>query len=157
MLSGAELLAVTQDGDPEKTLHLKMIFFFLQMGGFIGYQRLLEQRQSGVKKKLVQFLLEDHDLDNDIWPWGGEPIFRDGVFCGTVTSTAYGFTLDRHICLGYIQNIDQDTGEKKLVTNDFVLKGGKYQINIAGKLFPAKAGIYPPKLPSAAIIIHGKS
>lgn len=30
-------------------------------------------------------------------PWSGEPIYRNGEFCGFVTSTAYGFTLGKQV------------------------------------------------------------
>ena len=123
------------------------------MGGFIGYDALMKQRKEGIKKKLVQFLLEDHNHEEDIWPWGGEPIYRNGHFCGTTTSTAFGFTLNKHVCLGYVQDIDPVTKERGYVDNDFITKGAKFEVNIAGKFFPAKASIFPPALPSAAIKI----
>ena len=56
--------------------------FNFQQGGFIGHKALLEQKERGIKKKLVQFLVEDHDVELDPWPWGGEPIFRNGVYAG---------------------------------------------------------------------------
>ena len=123
------------------------------MGNFIGHGALLRQKNSGIKKRLVQFLLENHDLDRDPWPWGGEPIYRNGKFAGTATSTAYGFTLDRQVVLGYVSDIDEATGEQNYITNDFVLKGARYEIDIAGEKFPAKVNIYPPTLAPAAIII----
>ena len=127
---------------------------FLQKGNFIGLGALLRQREEGIQKKLVQFLLDDHDLENDVWPWGGEPIFRNGKYVGQTTSTAYGFTLDRHVCLGYVADFDDKTGEANYITNDFILKGAKFEIDISGKRFPAKANIYPPKLAPAEIVIN---
>ena len=53
----------------------------------------------------------DHDTDTDPWPWGGEPIFRDGKYAGRVTTTAYGFSLDRHVCLGFVHDYDEDSEE----------------------------------------------
>ena len=49
----------------------------------------------------------DHDTDTDPWPWGGEPIFRDGIYAGRVTTTAYGFSLNRHVCLGFVHDYDE--------------------------------------------------
>ena len=40
---------------------------------------------------------------------------------------------------------------------DFILKNAKFEVDIAGKRFAAKAGIYPPKLASAAIIINSST
>ena len=104
----------------------------------------------------MQFLVENHDVDTDPWPWGGEPIFRNGVYAGNVTSTAFGYTLDRHICLAYIHNLDVKTGKAQYVNNDFILKNAHFEIDISGKRFAAKASIYPPKLPSAAIVVDPK-
>jgi glycine cleavage system aminomethyltransferase T len=30
-------------------------------------------------------------------PWSGEPIYRNGEYCGFVTSAAYGFTLGKQV------------------------------------------------------------
>ena len=71
----------------------------------------------------------DHDTDTDPWPWGGEPIFRDGKYAGRVTTTAYGFSLDRHVCLGFVHDYDEDSEEnvdspggrqKNLITAEWV-------------------------------------
>ena len=94
-------------------------------------------------------------MEYDPWPWGNEPIFRNGRFVGLTTSTAYGFTLDRHVCLGFVQDVDR-AGSSNYITNDFILKDAKFQIDIAGKRFPAKANIYPPKLASAEIVINSQ-
>lgn len=39
-----------------------------------------------MSKQLVLFHLNDIDPDVDIWPWGGEPLYRNDEFVGTVTS-----------------------------------------------------------------------
>ena len=80
--------------------------------------------------------------------------FRNGKFVGIVTSTAYGYSLDRQVCLGFVHDYDDNTGEAKVLTYDYVLKNAAYEIDICGKKFKAKAGIYPPKLASAAIVIQ---
>ncbi len=36
------------------------------------------QKEQGVRRKLVQFLVDDFDIEKDIWPWGGEPIYSYG-------------------------------------------------------------------------------
>lgn len=53
---------------------------------FIGKVALKRQKIEGITKQLVFFHLNDIDPDSDIWPWGGEPIYRNDEFVGTVTS-----------------------------------------------------------------------
>lgn len=120
----------------------------LQQGGFVGYSALVRQRSEGIRKRLLQFVIDDHVVDEEPWPWGGEPIYRNGVFCGLTTSTAFGFGIDRHICLGYVQDYDTVTGKpRQLHTNEFINKA-RFDINIAGKLYPARPYMYPIPLPS---------
>jgi len=33
---------------------------------------------------------------------------RDGKYCGTVTTTSYGFSLGKQICLGFVQDLGDD-------------------------------------------------
>ena len=42
--------------------------------------------EHGVKKLFVMLLLDpvEHSSDLDPWPWGGESIYRNDEFCGTV-------------------------------------------------------------------------
>lgn len=50
---------------------------------------LQKQKEVGITKRLVFFELEDIDPDKDIWPWGGEPFYRDNEYVGNVTSAGY--------------------------------------------------------------------
>ncbi|XP_038609251.1 pyruvate dehydrogenase phosphatase regulatory subunit, mitochondrial [Tachyglossus aculeatus] len=109
---------------------------------FIGREALLQQKQSGVFKRFTMFILEDHDTDLDLWPWWGEPIYRNGQYVGKTTSSAYSYSLERHVCLGFVQNYDEETGEELVVTPDFINRG-EYEIDIAGQRFQAKAKLYP--------------
>jgi len=98
----------------------------------------LKQRKEGIKKRFIQFLLEDHDLDLDPWPWSGESIYRNGRFCGFVTSTAYGFTLGKQVCLGYVNSHDNE-----VITTNYI-RNATYEIDIASKRFRAKPNLYQP-------------
>ncbi|CAK6436780.1 unnamed protein product [Pipistrellus nathusii] len=109
---------------------------------FIGREALLQQRQNGVYKRLAMFVLDDHDTDLDLWPWWGEPIYRNGLYAGKTTSSAYSYTLERHVCLGFVHHFSENTGEEQVVTADFVNRG-EYEIDIAGQRFQAKARLYP--------------
>lgn len=96
------------------------------------------------------FLIEDHDLDHDMWPWGGEAIYIDGKLTGYTTSTGYGPTLQKLVCLGWVTNRDQNSGEAREVTHDYI-HHSKVEIEIAGRRFPAKGFLYPPAVPSRQI------
>lgn len=115
---------------------------------FIGKEALLEQRENGVKRKYVQLLIDNHDIDNDTWPWGREPIYRDGKIAGITTTTCYGFTNGKPVCLGYIQHLD-DHGIPQHVSNEYILKGS-YEVEVADKMFPAKVNLHSPILQTIA-------
>ncbi|KAG1699646.1 Pyruvate dehydrogenase phosphatase regulatory subunit, mitochondrial [Nymphon striatum] len=115
---------------------------------FIGRDALLQQCKEGVKKKLVLFVLDKHSVDTDVWPWGKEPIYRNGQYIGMTTSSGYGFSLGRMVCLGYIYNVDRITNESKIVTNEYINdRQAVYEINIAGKIFPARPSLKAPIIP----------
>jgi glycine cleavage system aminomethyltransferase T len=99
---------------------------------FIGKEALLKQKETGVKRRLASFVVEDPE----VMLWGGERIFRDGKLMGTTTSGYYGFTLGRAIAFGYVKS-------DEIITPEFVLSG-KYTIDFAGKQYAAEAMLQPP-------------
>ncbi|KAM7348317.1 pyruvate dehydrogenase phosphatase regulatory subunit, mitochondrial [Cochliomyia hominivorax] len=113
---------------------------------FIGRAALEKQRDEGVKRMYVQLLLNDHDHEVDVWCWGNEPIYRDGKYCGMTTTTGYGFTFKKQVCLGFVRNLD-DHGNEMTVTNDYVLSG-HYEVEVAGIRFEAKVNLHSPNLPT---------
>uniref|UniRef100_T1J478 Pyruvate dehydrogenase phosphatase regulatory subunit, mitochondrial n=1 Tax=Strigamia maritima TaxID=126957 RepID=T1J478_STRMM len=113
----------------------------LEKDYFIGKMALLKQKQTGVKRRLVHFTFENHDLEQDYWPWGKEPILRNGQIVGLTTSSGYGVTLDKLVCMGFVH---KGTG----VSNEFVTgKNVKFEIDLAGKKCPVHASLHPPKIP----------
>ncbi|XP_041375941.1 pyruvate dehydrogenase phosphatase regulatory subunit, mitochondrial-like isoform X2 [Gigantopelta aegis] len=120
----------------------------LDKGDFIGRNALQQQKTHGIHQKFVQFLLDDFDVHGDLWPWGGEPIYRNGKYVGLTTTCSYGFTLDQMVCLGYVSDFDEDgKPQLKKYMNKWVMeKDAQYEIDIAGRKYTAKAGIYTPKL-----------
>ena len=104
---------------------------FEKAGGFIGREALEVQRERGVFRRLVQFALEDPEplLYHD------EPIWRDDVLVGSITSGRFGHTLGRSLGMGYVKN---EAGANA----DFLLSG-RYEIEVAGKRFPAEASLRP--------------
>lgn len=115
---------------------------------FIGRPAIEKQAQEGVKKALVMFILDDpeYNYEVDPWPWGGEPIFRDGKFVGSITTCSFGFSLKKHVGLGYLSNPDENGDMQK--TSIQYVKSGAYEVEIAGRRFQVKARLTAPKLPN---------
>lgn len=109
--------------------------------GFVGREALLRQRETGVRRRLVQFLLRNREevLFHD------EPIWRDGVRVGRVTSAMHGHTLGAPAALGWV-------AADEFVTPDFV-RAGRYEIEIAGIRVPATASLTPLYDPGNARIL----
>ena len=113
---------------------------------FIGRKALLEQKDQGVKRLYVHLVLDDHDCRVDPWPWGGEPIYRNGRFVGVTTTTGYGYTLQNLVCLGFIRRYDGD-GKMVPVDAEYVLDG-VYEVDVAGIRYPASVSLRSPILPT---------
>uniref|UniRef100_A0AC35TR75 DAO domain-containing protein n=1 Tax=Rhabditophanes sp. KR3021 TaxID=114890 RepID=A0AC35TR75_9BILA len=107
---------------------------------FIGREALVKQMEEGVSKKFVQVFVQNHDMDTDPWPQGGEPIYRNGVPVGWTTSAAYAITLGKQVCLAYIENKEQT------LTKSFINQGD-YVIDINGRKFKVKVSLHSPNLP----------
>jgi glycine cleavage system aminomethyltransferase T len=69
---------------------------------FVGRDALLRQRDRLLTRRLVMFSL------NDAEPLllGDEPIWRDSMLVGRITSGAYGHTLGRSVGMGYVTHAD---------------------------------------------------
>jgi 4-methylaminobutanoate oxidase (formaldehyde-forming) len=130
-------------GDIDNTdtpLEVGLGFFvdFDKPDGFIGRDALLKLKESGLRYRMPQFLLEDPEP----MMYYGEIIYRDGVPVGNIMAGAYGHTLGASVGVGPVEN------EGGTVSVDFI-KSGTYEIDIAGIRYPAKASLrpmYDPKL-----------
>jgi glycine cleavage system aminomethyltransferase T/glycine/D-amino acid oxidase-like deaminating enzyme len=105
---------------------------------FSGRDAILKQKESGsfMHKRLVQFLLQDPQA----MLYSHEPILRDGVIVGHLTSGNYGHTLGGSVGLGYIEVEDE--------VNKEYLESGNFAIDVGGDQVPAKASLsamYDPK------------
>ena len=101
---------------------------FDKPGGFIGREALLKDKAAGPAKRLLQFRL----LDPDPLLYHNEPIWRDGVLAGHVTSGAYGHTLGGAIGLGYVDAANAPNPAE-----------GGFCIEVAGRRIPAEASAIP--------------
>jgi 4-methylaminobutanoate oxidase (formaldehyde-forming) len=104
----------------------------LDKNDFIGKTALLKQKEEGIKRKLVMFTLEDPNS----MLYGSEPIYRDGVWMENMTSGAYGFKLGSAVGMGYVKS-------EQTITQDWILNG-RYEIEVEGKMIPAKVHIRSP-------------
>ncbi|MBK8938731.1 MAG: GcvT family protein [Polyangiaceae bacterium] len=101
-------------------------------GGFIGKEAVLAKKAEGpLKKRLVQVLVKDPEP----MMFHAEVVRRNGAPLGYVRAASYGFTLGGAVGLAMIQAaepIDQK-----------YLDGGTWEVEIAGKHYPAVASLRP--------------
>jgi len=103
---------------------------------WLGREALELQRARGVGKRQAIFTLDD----SAPLPLGDEPIHRDGVCVGAVTSAAYGHTLGRSVALGWVR--------AQAPVDDAFLRAGRYEIEIAGDRFSATLHLKSPYDPT---------
>lgn len=109
-----------------------------KQAGFIGRDALLEFRGQLLKSRLVLFLLKDpapliyHD----------EPVWRNGVRVGRITSGMYGHFLGAAVGLGYVHLPEPSPAA--------AFEKGVYEIEIADRKFPATASLKPLYDPTSA-------
>lgn len=113
---------------------------------FIGRSALEQQKASGIRRLYVHLLLDDHNPEVDPWAWGGEPIYRNNKFVGRITTTAFGYTLNNLVCLGFVLNFDS-AGNKELVSPEYIMDGD-YEVDIAGIRYSASVSLRSPSLPT---------
>jgi len=89
-------------------------------GDFIGRDALLKQKEEGIHRKLMGFMVEGRVI-----PRLHYPIEKDGKEIGYVTSGCYSPILERNIGLGY-------------VSIDFAKIGETIEISARGKTIPAQ-------------------
>jgi 4-methylaminobutanoate oxidase (formaldehyde-forming) len=104
---------------------------FDKQGGFSGREALLAQKEKGLTRRLLQFLLDDPEP----LLYHNEPIWRNDEIVGHITSGMYGHTLGAAVGLGYVHQAPGEDNESLL--------GGPYEIEVAGKKIKAKASLQP--------------
>ena len=99
--------------------------------GFIGREALLQQREKGIQRRLVQFALEDPEP----LMYHNEPVWRNDEIVGYITSGMFGHALGKSLGMGYVSNAD---GVDAAWVNE-----GRYEIEIACERYPATASLKP--------------
>jgi 4-methylaminobutanoate oxidase (formaldehyde-forming) len=110
---------------------------FDKPGGFIGREALLRQRQSHLRKRLVQFKLKSPDP----LLYHNEPIWRGNSIVGFIRSAMYGHSLGAAVGLGYVATAPGDA-----------IGADDYDIEVAGIRYPATASLRPLYDPANARI-----
>jgi len=101
-------------------------------GGFIGREAFLCQKEAGTpKQRLALFALEDPEP----LLYFNELIYLDGKLTGTIRAGSYGHSLGAAVGLGMVEHVGGVTRE--------LIRDGKFEIQIAGMRYPARASLRP--------------
>ncbi|MDB0033334.1 FAD-dependent oxidoreductase [Amylibacter sp.] len=102
---------------------------------FIGRDAVLRKKESGLDRRLLQFVL----TDSEPLLYHNEPILRDGKLIGHLTSGNYGHTIGAAIGLGYVPCKNETVAD---------ILASNYEIDVAGSKIKANVSInsiYDPK------------
>ena len=100
--------------------------------GFIGKEAVLAQKARGpLTRRLVQVLVKDPEP----LMFHAEVVRRDGLPVGYIRAASYGHTLGGAVGLAMI--------EPKRVVDEAYLSSGRWEVDIAGKLYPAVVSARP--------------
>jgi 4-methylaminobutanoate oxidase (formaldehyde-forming) len=101
-------------------------------GGFIGRDAVLVKKAAGpLTRRLLQVLV----LDPEPLLFHAEVVYRDGRALGYVRAASYGHTLGGAVGLAMV-----DAGEP---IDQAWCEAGRWEIDIAGKRYPARASVKP--------------
>ena len=101
-----------------------------EKGNFIGRDAVLRKRESGLVRRMLQFLLTDPEP----LLFHNEPILRDGKILGHLSSGAYGHHIGGAIGLGYVPCVGEAAKD---------LLASSYEIDVAGTRVAAQASLRP--------------
>jgi 4-methylaminobutanoate oxidase (formaldehyde-forming) len=126
------------DEDTPMEAGMRFVCNFDKAIHFIGRDAIAAQLDTNapLKKRLVQFLLEDPSA----LLYHHEPVYRDGVIVGYLTSGNYGHTLGGSVGLGYVRCEDGVDGN--------YVSSGNWEIDVGGVRIHARASLralYDPK------------
>ena len=96
---------------------------------FVGRDALVQQQEAGLTRRLVTLVLDD----DDIYPFGDEPILLGDEIVGQVTSAAFGHTVGAPVALGYVA---WDAG-----LDNASLAERAYEIDVGGRCARARASL----------------
>ena len=74
---------------------------------FLNKAALLDVLEKPARERLVVLALDAEATDaSNADATGGEPIFKDGVGVGRVTSGAYGYSVGQSLALGFVKGVE---------------------------------------------------
>lgn len=104
-------------------------------GGFRGKEAALKEKTAPATHRLVQVLIQDPEP----LMYHAEVIYRNSKVVGHIASASYGHTLGGAVGLGMVSAA---AGGAEVVNKQF-LEEGKWEVEIAGKMYPAKVSLRP--------------
>ncbi len=111
---------------------LGMFVDLAKPGGFIGREAALEQKARGVpRRRLVQVLVKDPQP----LLFHAEPVLRNGKPVGYVRAGSYGHTLGGAVGLAMVE------GDGPV--DSAWLRDGRWEVDIAGRRYPAELSLRP--------------
>jgi 4-methylaminobutanoate oxidase (formaldehyde-forming) len=109
-------------------------------GDFIGKQACIERKADGrYRHRLVQILLKDPEPQM----FHAEIVLRNGIPAGDVRAASYGHTLGGAVGLAMIEGDPVDSA---------YIEEGIWEVDIAGKIYPAQVSLKPMYDPGMARI-----
>ncbi|MGH8834804.1 MAG: FAD-dependent oxidoreductase [Actinomycetes bacterium] len=100
--------------------------------GFIGRDAVAARKAAGpLTRRLVQVLVTDPEP----MMFHAEPVYRDGKPVGYIRAASYGFTLGGAVGLAMVE-----AGEP---VDKAYVQDGEWEVDIAGRLYPAAASLQP--------------
>ncbi len=106
-------------------------------GGFLGMERLLEQRAKGGPRALHKRIVNVMCLDPKPLMFHGEVLLADGKAVGEIRSASYGHTLGGAVGLGHIHRDDKGGIDKEW------MDARRWEVDIAGVRYPARLALQP--------------
>jgi len=102
---------------------------------FIGREALQRQREQNLSRRLLSFVFDSAE----VFPHHHEPVYRDGVRCGSVSSASFGHTLGRAVTLGWVTGESMDAAS---------LARSTFEIEVADRRHPVAAHLKAPVDPA---------
>ncbi|MGH6953242.1 MAG: GcvT family protein, partial [Alphaproteobacteria bacterium] len=109
-------------------------------GGFVGREALEARRAQppgSAREVLVTLVLEDGGPDNEVVPWGAEPVLDGDEVVGLTSSGGYGHRIEKRIALAYVRD-------------ELARAGLALEVEILGHRSRATVALRPPYDPEGA-------